>query len=42
MSEAKVEKIKVAVYLRSGILGLIVPLVQEAAQKIAVTNLSRA
>lgn len=39
MSEAKVEKIKVTGYMRSGALDLIV--FQEAAQKIAVTDVSR-
>ena len=41
MSEAKVEKIKVTGYMRSGAFGLIVPPIQEAAQKIAVIDLSR-
>jgi hypothetical protein len=41
MSEAKVEKIKVTGYMRSGALDLIVSPIQEAAQKIAVTDASR-
>lgn len=41
MSEAKVEKIKVTGYMRPGILELTFPPIQEAAQKIAVVDLSR-
>lgn len=40
MSEAKVEKIKVTGYMRPGTLDLILPPIQEAAQKIAVVDLS--